>query len=86
MENFGPLSASLQGFVVSSLLIPATITALFAGAISDSLGRTRALAIGALLFAIGAALEAGAVDLAMLIIGRCIVGVGEGVFLSAMIV
>ena len=76
----------MEGFVVSSLLIPATITALFAGAVSDSLGRTRALAIGALLFAIGAAFEAGAVHLAMLILGRCIVGIGEGLFLSAMIV
>jgi MFS family permease len=86
IESFGPLSATLHGLVVSSILLPATFTSLFAGAVSDSLGRPRAIALGALFFAIGAALEAGAITLGMLIAGRCVVGAGEGLFLSNLVV
>ena len=85
-DTFGELSASQHGLVISSILISATVASLFAGAMSDSLGRSRAIAIGALVFAIGAALEAGAMHLAMLIVGRLIVGAGEGIFLSVIVV
>ena len=84
--SFGPLSPSLQGLVVSSVLLPATFASLFAGAVSDGLGRTRALALGGLVFALGAGIEAGAVTLGMLIAGRGVVGVGQGLFLSTMVV
>lgn len=84
--SFGSLSSSLQGIIVSSILIPATLVSIFAGAVSDRLGRTRSLAIGALLFALGAAIEAAAVTLGMFIAGRCVVGLGEGLFLSTMVV
>ncbi|KAH8706026.1 general substrate transporter [Talaromyces proteolyticus] len=53
---------------------------------SDSLGRTRTLAIGALVFALGAAIEASASQLSVLIIDRLIVGAGEGLFLSTLVV
>ena len=85
-NSFGALSSSLNGLVVSSILLPATFASLFAGALSDGLGRTRAVAIGALFFAMGAALEASAVNLGMLIAGRCVVGIGEGLFLSTLVV
>ena len=85
-DTFGPLSASLHGLVISSILLSATVASLFAGALSDSLGRSRAIAIGALVFAIGAALEAGAMTLGMLIAGRLTVGAGEGIFLSVIVV
>ena len=85
-DTFGALSASLHGLVISSVLLSACVASLFAGAISDSLGRSRAIAIGALVYAIGAALEAGAVTLVMLIVGRLIVGAGEGIFLSTIVV
>ena len=85
-STFGPLSSSLEGFIVSSILISATLVSLFAGAISDSFGRTRSLALGSLLFAMGAAVEAAAVNLGMFITGRCVVGFGEGVFLSTLVV
>lgn len=85
-ESFGNLSSSLQGIVVSSLLIPATVVSLFAGILSDNLGRTRILALGALFFTVGAALESSAVNLGMFIAGRCVVGIGEGLFLSTLIV
>ena len=83
---FGEISSSLEGIIVSSILISATFVSLFSGALSDSLGRTRCLAIGALLFAMGAAIEAAAVHLGMFIAGRCVVGFGEGMFLSTLVV
>jgi sugar porter (SP) family MFS transporter len=79
---FGPFSATLEGFIVSSILIPGTIFSFLGGSMADSLGRARAIAIGALAFSLGAALEAAAVTLPMFIAGRCIVGAGQGVFLS----
>ncbi len=85
-DTFGELSSFLHGLVVSSILLPATFASIFAGALSDSLDRTRAVAIGALVFAIGAALEASASNLGMLIAGRCVVGIGEGLFLSTLVV
>jgi MFS family permease len=85
-ETFGSLSSALHGIVVSSLLLAATVASLFAGALSDRFGRPRAIAIGCLTFSIGAAVEAGASNLGMFIAGRCIVGVGEGLFLSTLIV
>ena len=84
--TFGTLSASLHGLVISSILLSATAASLFAGALSDRVGRSRAIAIGASVFAVGAALEAGAVALGMFIAGRLIVGAGEGIFLSVIVV
>jgi predicted MFS family arabinose efflux permease len=37
-------------------------------------------------FAVGAALEAGASNLAIFIAGRTVVGLGEGLFLSTLVV
>ena len=85
-DSFGGLSSSLLGFVISSVQLSATFASIFSGPLSDSLGRTRAVALGALVFATGAALEAGAVSIGMLIAGRCVVGIGEGLFLSAIVV
>jgi MFS family permease len=39
VDSFGDLSPSLRGPVVSSVLLPATFTLLFAGIVSDKLGR-----------------------------------------------
>jgi MFS family permease len=62
------------------------MTSLFAGNISDSLGRTRSIAIGALIFAIGATLEAVSVTLGMFIAARCVVGFGQGTYLATVVV
>ena len=85
-QDFGELSPSLAGIVVSSVLLPGAFASFFAGAMSDRLGRTRAVAIGALIFALGAGLEAAAVNLGMFVGGRCIVGIGQGLFLSTVLV
>jgi MFS family permease len=84
--TFGNLPSALHGIVVSCLLLAATFASLFAGALSDRFGRPRAIAIGCLTFGIGAAIETGASSLDMFIAGRCIVGVGEGLFLSTLVV
>ncbi|GAB7348161.1 hypothetical protein MBLNU459_g6174t1 [Dothideomycetes sp. NU459] len=84
--SFGHLSATVHGVLVSSILIPAAATSLFAGGAADALGRVRAIGVGGLVFALGALVEAAARDLAMLFVGRCVTGVGEGLFLSTLVV
>lgn len=86
VETFGVLSSTLHGMVISSILLAATFASLFAGPLSDNLGRTHAVALGAVVFAIGAALEASAFSIGMLIAARCIVGIGEGLFFSTLVV
>lgn len=61
----GQLSATLHGLIVSAILIPAALTSFFGGRLADKLGRPQAMAVGSAIFALGAALEAGAVNLGM---------------------
>ena len=84
--EFGPQSATVHGLVVSSILIPAAISSFFAGRVADVLGRPKTIAIGALIFGLGAALEAGAVSIAMFVAGRIIAGIGEGLYLGNLVV
>lgn len=81
-DVFGELSPIIQGLVVSSILLPAALASLAAGSLADRISRTRTFTIGGAIFALGAVLECAANNLAMLIVGRCIAGVGEGLFLS----
>jgi sugar porter (SP) family MFS transporter len=82
----GSLSASVHGLIVSTILIPAAIASFFAGPLADTVGRRRGVSIGGVIFALGAALEAGSNHLAMLIVGRIVAGIGEGLFLSPILV
>jgi MFS family permease len=84
--TFGKLSSTVHGLVVSTILIPAAIASFFGGHLADSVGRPRAIAIGACIFGVGGALEAGSVRLAMLIVGRAVKGGGVGLFLSTVVV
>ena len=81
-ESFGPVSSTLQGLIVSTILIPAAFASFLAGALADRLGRIYAMMIGAVVFGTGAALEAGSITIPMLITGRAVTGVGEGLFFS----
>jgi MFS family permease len=85
-DTFGPLSATLHGLIVSMILIPAALASFFAGHLADTVDRPRACTIGALLFGLGAGIEAGSVNVGMLIAGRIITGIGEGLFLSTVVV
>lgn len=85
-DTFGQLSSTLHGLVVSTILITAAISSFFAGHLANSIGRVKSVAIGATLFGTGAAIEAGSVKLGMLLVGRAIKGVGEGLFMSTSVV
>lgn len=78
VQQFGHPSPAIHGLVVSSVLLSAAVTSFLAGHVADNLGRSTGIASGGLIFAAGAALEAGAAHLGMFIAGRLIVGVGEG--------
>jgi DNA-directed RNA polymerase III subunit RPC2 len=82
----GSQSATIHGLIVSSILVPAAISSFFAGFLADRFGRSKGISIGVFIFGVGAALEASAVHLAMFIVGRCIEGVGEGLFLGTLVV
>ncbi|KAJ6787405.1 hypothetical protein PWT90_04805 [Aphanocladium album] len=73
VEHFGYPSPAIHGLVVSSILLSAAVTSFLAGHVADSLGRSSGIAIGGLIFALGAVLEAGAVHLGMFIAGRLVV-------------
>ncbi|CAG8949084.1 hypothetical protein HYFRA_00002213 [Hymenoscyphus fraxineus] len=85
-ETFGELSSTLHGLVVSTILVAAATSSFFAGHLANSMGRVKSVAIGATLFGIGAAIEAGSVKLGMLFAGRAIKGLGEGLFMSTSVV
>ena len=79
---FGELSSSMHGFTVSFLLLTAAIPAFFAGQLAHRFGHLRIVLVGALVFCIGSALQGGAVNLPMLLVGRAFAGLGEGLWLT----
>jgi sugar porter (SP) family MFS transporter len=72
------LSPFMQGAVVSSLLVGATIGALVAGPLSDRFGRRPVLISAALIFIVGALLAAVTPSAAILIVARFILGLAVG--------
>ncbi|KAL1626920.1 hypothetical protein SLS54_002458 [Diplodia seriata] len=84
--SFGSFSATIHGVIVSSILIPAALSSLITGNVADLYGRPRTIMFGAFVFGVGAAIEAAANNLGAFIAGRVITGVGEGFFLSVLVV
>lgn len=84
--TFGEINATMHGVVVSAILLPGAITALFSGILADRYGRTHMVALGSLIYGIGGVFELAASHLGMFIIGRLIKGVGQGIFLSTVYV
>ncbi|KAH7064512.1 putative MFS sugar transporter [Macrophomina phaseolina] len=84
--SFGSFSATIHGVIVSSILIPAALSSLITGNVADLYGRPRTIMFGAAIFGIGAAIEAAANSLGAFIAGRVITGIGEGFFLSVLVV
>ena len=80
------IDPTVQGLIVSSILLTASLSSLFSGPLSNKISRTRSIALGAVVFAAGSAVACSAGALPQLFVGRCIAGVGEGLFLSAIIV
>ncbi|TKW04732.1 hypothetical protein SEVIR_7G128400v4 [Setaria viridis] len=62
----------------SSLYIAAMFSSLAASRVTRTIGRQAIMLIGGVLFLVGSAINAGAVNIAMLIIGRMLLGFGVG--------
>lgn len=73
------LSAALNGFVVSSVLLGACAGAIISGRATDFFGRKIMLMFDAALFIIGTLITAFASTITILIIGRIIVGTAIGI-------
>ena len=82
----GVISPTVQGLIVSSILLTASLASLASGPLSDRISRTRTIAVGAIVFAAGSAIACSSNTLAQLFIGRALAGVGEGLFISAVTV
>ena len=69
-----------QGLVVftSSLYVAGLVASLFASHVTRTYGRKASIIIGGICFLVGSALNAGAMNLTMLISGRIMLGVGIG--------
>jgi MFS family permease len=78
------LTPTMRGLTVSLLLLAGASASLFACVLADKFGHLSITFAGAIFFTVGAAMEAGAVNLAMLLVGRTLVGVGEGLYLGNM--
>ena len=72
----------MRGFAVSLLLLMGAIPAMFAGQLADQYGHLRVVMAGASVFTLGAVLEAACDGLPMLLVGRALAGLGEGLWLS----
>ncbi|RYO79965.1 hypothetical protein DL766_008867 [Monosporascus sp. MC13-8B] len=82
LHQFGHLDSAVHGVLVSCVLLSAAVTSFFAGRIADTLGRTRAIALGAAIFTVGAVVQAAAAHLVMFALGRVVEGLGYGVFIG----
>ncbi|KAG7088381.1 hypothetical protein E1B28_012382 [Marasmius oreades] len=85
-EQFGVLSPTTQGLLISCILIAASIMSILSGPISDRISRTYTIAIGGAVYTAGSAIGASSMRLTQLFIGRCIAGIGEGLFISSITV
>ncbi|KAJ9638206.1 hypothetical protein H2199_006893 [Coniosporium tulheliwenetii] len=82
LRTFGHFTPFMRGFTVSLIMLAGACPAFFAGQLADRFGRLRITMVGALVFVVGAALEGGAYDFPMFLVGRALCGLGQGVWLS----
>jgi MFS family permease len=85
-NDFSISSPTIQGLLVSSILITASLSSVAAGPLCDRFSRAHTFAFGGAVFSLGSVLAAAASSLAMLFVGRLIAGVGEGLFMSTVTV
>ncbi|OAX81129.1 hypothetical protein ACJ72_04531 [Emergomyces africanus] len=84
MESFGALfpriysDSGFKGWFVSTLLLAAWLGSLANGPFADYIGRKLSMIVAVVIFLIGSAIQAGAVNLEMLFIGRAIAGFAVG--------
>ena len=81
-QVFGVMSSEMRGFTVSFLLLMGAVPAFFAGQLADRFGYLRIVLAGASVFCVGSALQASAMNMPMLLVGRALAGLGEGLWLT----
>jgi hypothetical protein len=81
-HQFGVISATVQGLLVSCMIATAALSSMFSGSLSDRISRTYTISFGGLIYAVGCVIACSARVLPQLFIGRCIAGIGEGLFIS----
>ncbi len=79
IEKLYDLSPAMKGWVASCALIGCVVGAMFAGKLSDKIGRKKVLVISAILFAISSAGIAVPLDLNWFVFFRLIAGLGIGI-------
>lgn len=72
------LSSGKASWVSSGMPLGAVASALILSPVNEYLGRRWAIIVACILYTIGAALEAGAIDFGMMFAGRFILGIGVG--------
>ncbi|EAT82412.1 hypothetical protein SNOG_10077 [Parastagonospora nodorum SN15] len=70
--------SSFKGWFVSSLLLAAWLGSLVNGPVADRFGRKGSIMIAVVIFTIGSALQAGAINIEMAFAGRAIAGFAVG--------
>lgn len=72
------LSTLQQGLIVSIVLVGAAVAAIGGGSFSDRIGRRKSLILTSVVFIAGALMSAAAPTMAVLVVGRLVIGVGIG--------
>lgn len=78
----GHLSDNVIGAIVSTFTAGAILGTMIVSFLADRYGRRGAIFVGAILACIGGALQGGAVNVAIMIVGRIIAGTGIGLLSS----
>lgn len=82
--TMGPITPSVIGLTISTILLGGAAPAFFAGQLADRYGRLAVVAAGAVGFAAGSVMQASSYSLGQFIAGRAVAGIGEGAFLGVM--
>lgn len=77
-QDFAPLTPLMEGVIVSFLLVGAVVGAMTGGPIADRIGRRPTVLLAAVIFVVGALAVALTPNVAFLIFGRFILGLGVG--------
>ncbi|KAH6694972.1 general substrate transporter [Leptodontidium sp. 2 PMI_412] len=84
MESFGAkfprvfADSGFKGWFVATILLAAWFGSLLNGIIADRIGRKVDIMVSVVIFVIGSAIQAGAINIPMLFIGRAVAGLAVG--------
>ncbi|KAG9452262.1 hypothetical protein H6P81_005166 [Aristolochia fimbriata] len=78
VSNYCKFDSQLLTSFTSSLYLAGMVASFFASSVTSAFGRKPSIAMGGVLFLVGSAVGAAAVNVFMLIIGRMLLGIGVG--------